>query len=141
MERYITKEIKDLDMLIGKTIAKTHDVNEYLNHTQIQILLYLVKHAGEEICQKDLEAETHLKKASITGTLDSLEDKEMIVRKQSDDDKRKNIIVLSQKASNIKTEITNIFKSVNKQLEKNISEEELKQFYATIDKIKNNLKK
>lgn len=140
MERYITKEIKDVDMLIGKIIAKTHDVNDYLNHTQIQILLYLVKHADEETCQKDLEAETHLKKASITGTLDSLEDKGMIIRKQSDDDKRKNVIILSEKALKIKDDLQEIFKSVNKRIKQNISDEELDQFYRVIDKIKNNLK-
>lgn len=140
MERYITKEIKDVNILIGKTIAKSHDINEYLNHTQIQILMYLVKHSDEEICQKDLEAETHLKKASITGTLDSLEEKGMIVRKQSKDDKRKNVIVLSEKASNTKNEILEIFKSVNKQIKQNITDEELNQFYNVIDKIKNNLK-
>lgn len=140
MERYIIKEIKDVNILIGKTIAKSHDINEYLNHTQIQILMYLVKHSDEEICQKDLEAETHLKKASITGTLDSLEEKGMIVRKQSEDDKRKNVIVLSEKASNTKNEILEIFKSVNKQIKQNITDEELNQFYNVIDKIKNNLK-
>lgn len=140
MERYITKEIKDVDMLIGKAIAKSHDIEEYLNHTQIQILIYLVKHCNEEICQKDLEAETHLKKASITGTLDSLEDKGMIIRKQSDEDKRKNIIVLSEKATNIKKEILEAFKSVNKKIKQNITEEELNQFYSVIDKIKKNLK-
>lgn len=140
MERYITKEIKDVDMLIGKTIAKSHDVNEYLNHTQIQILLYLVKHSDEEVCQKDLEAETHLKKASITGTLDSLEDKGMIVRKESKEDKRKNVIVLSEKAANTKAEIQEVFRKVNKQISQNITKEELEQFYKVIDKIKNNLK-
>lgn len=140
MERYIIKEIKDVNILIGKTIAKSHDIKEYLNHTQIQILMYLVKHSDEEICQKDLEAETHLKKASITGTLDSLEEKGMIVRKQSKDDKRKNVIVLSEKASNTKNEILEIFKSVNKQIKQNITDEELNQFYNVIDKIKNNLK-
>lgn len=142
MERYITKEIRDVGILIGKAIEKSHDndIEEHLNHTQIQILIYLVKHRNEEVCQKDLEAETHLKKASITGTLDSLEDKGMIIRKQSDEDKRKNIIVLSEKATNIKKEIIETFKSVNKRTKQNITEEELNQFYNVIDKIKKNLK-
>ena len=54
--------------------------SEHLNHTQIQILVYLIKHKNEEVCQKDLQNETHLKKASITGALDSLEDKAVTIR-------------------------------------------------------------
>ena len=139
MERILTKEIKDLDILIAKSLKANNDIRHVLNRTQLQIIYYLNKHINEEVCQKDLEIETHLKKASITGALDSLEDKGIIVRKQSKDDKRKNVIVLSKVALKEKDRIENKFKQIELKIKKNIDEDELKQFYSTLDKMKSNL--
>lgn len=139
MERILTKEIKDLDNLIGKSLKANNDIRHVLNRTQLQIIFYLNKHINEEVCQKDLEIETHLKKASITGALDSLEDKDIIVRKQSKDDKRKNVIILSKAALKEKDRIENKFKQIELKIKKNIDEDELKQFYSTLDKMKSNL--
>ena len=139
MERILTKEIKDLDILIAKSLKTNNDIRHVLNRTQLQIIYYLNKHINEEVCQKDLEIETHLKKASITGALDSLEDKGIIVRKQSKDDKRKNVIVLSKVALKEKDRIENKFKQIELKIKKNIDEDELKQFYSTLDKMKSNL--
>ena len=139
MNRRTTKEIKELDKLIGKSLIKDRNNKKNLNHTQLQIVMYLVKHENEEVCQKDLEIETHLKKASITGTLDSMEDKGIIIRKQSEDDKRKNIIVLSDLAKREKIAIEDRIKEIENKINKNISKEELNSFFNIIDKMKKNM--
>lgn len=139
MNRRTTKEIKELDKLIGKSLIKDRNNKKNLNHTQMQIVFYLVKHENEEVCQKDLEIETHLKKASITGTLDSMEDKGIIIRKQSEDDKRKNIIVLSDIAKKEKIAIEDRIKEIENRINKNISKEELNSFFNIIDKMKKNM--
>lgn len=139
MERHLTKEIKDLDNLIGKKLRSGYEPREVLNRTQLQIIFYLNKHINEDVCQKDLEIETHLKKASITGALDSLEDKDIIERKQSKQDKRKNVIILSTKALKEKDRIENRFKELETLVKKNISEKEMDEFYLILDKMKSNL--
>ena len=75
MERSVVKEIRDVDKLIGKYISDGHDPRKIMNLTQFQIIHYLLKHADEDVCQRDLEIETNLKKASITGAIDSLAEK------------------------------------------------------------------
>ena len=140
MERRVTKEIKNLDKLIGETLIDNKEYAININHTQIQIIFYLIKHKDEDVCQKDLEIETHLKKASITGTLDSMEDKGFIIRKQSEEDKRKNIIILSDKILKEQEKLENRINEIETRINKNISEDELNQFFAIIDKIKANLK-
>lgn len=141
MEQSLVREIRDLDIMIGKSFSKSDMPKESLNHTQIQIVFYLLRHMNEDVCQKDLEIETHLKKASITGTLDSLEDKGLILRKASQDDKRKNIIVLSERAINIKDNLEKKFQELEEQIKNNIDEDELANFFKTAEKIKNNLNK
>ena len=140
MKRSITKRIKDMDILIGKNIINGKKPSEYLNHTQLQILMYLTKHRDEEVCQKDLEIETHLKKASITGTLDSMEDKGIIKRIQSTEDRRKNLIVLSEKAIIEKERFEEKFKQIEERIKHNITDEELENFYSVLDKMERNLK-
>ena len=90
MKRYIVKEINDLSRNLKDHVANGFDPKKYLNMTQLQILNYLLKHKEEDVCQKDLEIETNLKKASITGCLDILEDMNLIERCKAADDKRKN---------------------------------------------------
>lgn len=140
MERRVTKEIKNLDKLIGETLIDNKEYAININHTQIQIIFYLIKHKDEDVCQKDLEIETHLKKASITGTLDSMEDKGFIIRKQSEEDKRKNNIILSDKILKEQEKLKNRINEIETRINKNISEDELNQFFTIIDKIKANLK-
>ena len=140
MERSVIKDIREIEMIIGDYIIKSQKYEKYINHTQMQIILYLIRHEGEDVCQKDLEIETHLKKASITGTLDSMEDKGIILRKQSEEDKRKNLIYLSEKTLNEKERIKKRINEIEEKINNNISEEELNQFYSVIDKMKANLK-
>lgn len=141
MDRYITKDIKDVERLIGTTLINGETPKDKLNHTQIQIMFYLLKHKDENICQKDLERETHLKKASITGTLDSLQDKGIIIRKQSEDDKRKNFIMLSQKALNARDKIQTKMLNIEERIKVGVTQEELDTFYRVMDKVKDNLTK
>ena len=139
MEKSIAREIKNLDISIGKIVIDGDKAKETLNRTQFQILTYLIKNKNKNVCQKDLEIETHLKKASITGTLDSLEDKGIIYRKQDTEDKRKNCIYLSKKALVAKDKLEEKFKEVELLARKNISEQELNNFFNVIEKIQNNL--
>lgn len=136
----VTKSIKNLELLINNNITNGMKPSEHLNHTQIQILVYLIKHKNEEVCQKDLQNETHLKKASITGALDSLEDKGAIKRIQSEDDKRKNLIVLSEKAINAKDKIEKRFEEIENKLKIGISKKDLDVFCEVLKQMERNLK-
>lgn len=139
MDKNLLKDIKDLEQKIGESIKNDNIFKYRLNHTQIQILMYLLKHSDEEVCQKDLENETNLKKASITGTLDSLQEKGLVQRIQSKNDKRKNIIILSDQTIEAKDRITNNMKQIKEKICVGISKEELEVFENVISKMKNNL--
>ena len=135
----IIEKIRELNNLLCKSI-RIWEKKSTINSTQFQIVMYLIKHEDEEICQKDLENETHLKKASITGTLDSLEDKDVIVRKPSDSDKRRNVITLSERIkSNVALVKDKIYELENI-LQKSVEKEEVEIFNRTLDKMIDNIK-
>ena len=136
----VARKIFNLNTLLRNYVEKSSLKDVSLNLTQIRIMQYLRNHEDEDIIQKDLEAETNLNKASITGTLDSLQDKGLIVRVQADNDRRKNIIKLTQKAKDIFNDMDDTIESLNKKILYNVSEEELTTVSNVGDKIMTNLK-
>lgn len=135
----IIEKIRELNNLLCKSI-RIWEKKSTINGTQFQIIMYLIKHEDEEICQKDLENETHLKKASITGTLDSLEDKDIIVRKPSDSDKRRNVITLSERIKNNVALVKDKVYELENILQKSVEKEEIEIFNRTLDKMIDNIK-
>ena len=142
MGRHITKELKELEKEIRCVINEGHTpFTHHINFTQIQIIHYLLENKDNEVCQKDFEAFLGLNKASISGSLDALEEKGLIKRTQSVDDGRKKIITLSETFMEQQNQIQESLKEMDKRLVANISDEEIESFFLTLDKIHDNLKK
>lgn len=140
MERNVVKELKCLGQNIRYYLANGENFYKRYNLTQINIIGYLLRHINEEVCQKDLEIETNLKKASITGAVDSLVEKGVVYRKQAEDDKRKNYVCLTQMALDRKKEFEEREVLLNNRIIENISESDIEIFYNVIDSIKKNIK-
>ena len=139
MYKSIVRELGYLTRDINDYINNGNDLLSYFNMTQLKIINYILMHENENVCQKDLELETNLKKASITGCLDSLAERDLIKRVQAADDKRKNYIVLTDKATAYKNEFYQREVDLNNWIEENISKEELETFFEVIRKIKENI--
>ena len=139
MYKSIVRELGYLTRDINDYINNGNDLLSYFNMTQLKIINYILMHENENVCQKDLELETNLKKASITGCLDSLAERDLIKRVQADDDKRKNYIVLTDKATAYKNEFYQREIDLNNWIVENISKEDLDTFFEVIRKIKENI--
>ena len=139
MYKSIVRELGYLTRDINDYINNGNDLLSYFNMTQLKIINYILMHENENVCQKDLELETNLKKASITGCLDSLAERDLIKRVQAADDKRKNYIVLTDKATAYKNEFYQREVDLNNWIVENISKEELETFFEVIRKIKENI--
>lgn len=142
MHKHLTKELKEIEKEIRTIINEGHTpFYHHINFTQIQIIHYLLENQNTETCQKDFEAFLGLNKASISGSLDALEEKGLIKRTQSTEDGRKNIITLSQSYLDQQNSIQESLRELDRQLLDGISEEEIDNFFLTLDKIHDNLKK
>ena len=141
MEQNTLRELKKLHNRIREYLEKASDSSliKRMNTTQLHIIGYLIRHEKEETCQKDLEIETGLKKASITGALDSLADKGIIRREVAEDDRRKNIVKLTDKFNSFRRDFERIEDEFNKMITKNISNEEKELFIRVINKLQKNV--
>lgn len=140
MNNKVTKEFRDINCEIGKYIkTNTHHFYNNLNPTQLHILLYLINNEDQDICQKQIEKEIHIKKASVTGSLDSLEEKGFIQRIASKEDKRKKYIKITQMVRNERKAIETTISNLEDKLTDGISKKELDQFIMIVNKMKKNL--
>ena len=140
MKRSVIRHIAHLDHGIKKYIGRQNDLRNVFNLTQFQIILYLLKHQGEDVCQKDLEKETHLKKASITNCIDTLVERGYVYRETAECDRRMNYIRLADKTKAYADELARSSEDLDRKIAENISEEDLEAFFRVSDIILNNIR-
>src|SRR5699024_5700818 len=107
--------------------------------TQIQIIEYLVRHMNDEVYQRDLENVFSLKRATISGVLQTMEKNGLISRVVDDTDTRKKKILLQEKTKEIFLQGKAKIEEIEQILLQNISEEELENFWKTLNQMKKNM--
>lgn len=146
MEKNILYQIKTLDKMILRVFMQERlDIKDFKlkikpTRTQFTILSYLIEHCNEDIYQKDLEDILNLRRATVSGVLQTMEKNTLITRVTDSNDTRTKKIILSERAKEIFKKNKKKFEEIEKIISKNISEEELDTFFCVINKMKKNLK-
>lgn len=141
MENIVLFKIKELDKKIVRTMLKENsDINiPPLTSTQIQILKYMIEHQNENIYQKDLENVLNLRRATVSGVLQTMEKNNLIKREIYENDVRVKKIILNEKTKNIFLKNKQKIDEIEKNIIKNISKKDLDKFTQIIDKLITNL--
>ena len=141
MENIVLFKIKELDKKIVRTMLKENsDINiPPLTSTQIQILKYMIEHQNEDIYQKDLENILNLRRATVSGVLQTMEKNNLIKREIYENDIRVKKIILNEKTKNIFQKNKQKIDEIEKNITKNISKKDLTDFIKVIDKLITNL--
>ena len=146
MEKNILYQIKTLDKMILRVFMQERlDIKDFKlkitpSRTQFTILSYLIEHCNEDIYQKDLEDILNLRRATVSGVLQTMEKNTLITRVTDSNDTRTKKIILSERAKEIFKKNKKKFEEIEKIISKDISEEELDTFFCVINKMKKNLK-
>ena len=141
MENIVLFKIKELDKKIVRTILKENsDINiSPLTSTQIQILKYMIEHQNEDVYQKDLENVLNLRRATVSGVLQTMEKNNLIKREIYENDVRVKKIILNEKTKSIFLKNKQKIDEIEKNIIKNISKKDLNDFIKVIDKLITNL--
>lgn len=108
--------------------------------TQMQIMDYILNHNEDEIYQRDLEKILNLRRATVSGVLQTMEKNGLIIRVIDEMDARSKRIILSEDAKKLFSIKKKEFYEIEKRITSNISKEEINTFLIVIEKMKNNLK-
>lgn len=134
-------EIRTIANLMRRAVESCPHVEEIANltSTQLWILKYLDENRGNDVFQRDLEAEFQVRRSTITGILQGMERKGLIERQSVSHDARLKKITLTGIADNLFQKISMDLTGIDEMLLTGISQEELDTFGLVLNKIKDNI--
>lgn len=139
----ILYKIKVLDKLILRYVINDKEGN-FIGDlplvptpTQMQIMEYILSH--DNTFQKDLEDALNLRRATVSGVLQTMEKNGLLERKITLEDARTKEITLTEYSKNIFKQNQKRFEKLEEIIIKDISNKDLEVFSSVIDKMKNNL--
>ena len=139
--RRVLYQIKSLEKSILRHNKEKSIKDKEITTTQMEILLYIFKNEDKDIYQKELENVLNLRRATVSGVLQTMEKNHLITRVTDIEDTRAKKIILNEETKNIFLRHLKQFEEIEKVIVDGISEEELEIFFEVIQKMKNNVEK
>lgn len=133
---------KQIQMLSRKIKRKMDEVflNYGITGSQAFMLKFInEKQIDEKVYARNIENEFDMRRPTITGILQLMEQNNLIIRKTEGKDARLKEILITKKGMEIVKKIDSNVKQVEKELVKNISKQEITNFLITINKLSLNL--
>lgn len=143
MDKSVLNYIRDLDISIKKKMflmGKEAQINNPPSPLQVRIFMYLYNHKDLITSPKDLVRELHISKVAISEALTKMENNGNITIKESQEDGRKKILAYTEQGIKRMNKMITSIETLNKELTKNISDEELDLFINVVMKMKDNIK-
>lgn len=134
-------QIKTLEKLIARKFLICNEIKDYhpIAPTQFQIIDYMMKNNIDEVYQKDLENILKLRRATVSGVLQTMERNGLISRQVDSEDTRTKKIILQISAKEMFNKKKKKIKKIEQVITKDISKEDLEVFSKVLNKMKNNI--
>ncbi len=110
-----------------------------LTSAQVFTLHFLCKNEKKDICQKDIEAFFGLSHATVSGIISRLEAKGFIESVSAQDDRRKKLILPTEKAKKCDSIVEERIRETEELLLKNFSEQEKETLFMYILRMLDNI--
>ena len=141
-DREIGYEIRVLNNTIRNSINsmklnKAIESNPHTTRLHAWVIGF-VFHSKNPVYQKDIETEFQIKRSTASTLLASMEKDGLITRRSVDHDARLKQVILTDKARKMHETFLVTAKKVEENLARGLSDEELRNFFSTLDKISDN---
>lgn len=133
---------KQVQMLSRKVKRKMDETFFYYGITGVQAFILKFIHEKQndgKVYAKDIENEFDMRKPTVTGILQLMEQNKLIERKSEGKDARLKEIVITKKGLDIVNNVDLNVEQVEKRLIEDISEEELSTFLKILNKLLKNM--
>lgn len=133
-------QIKSLEKLVLRCFLCDVDINKTpTTPTQMQIIEYMLKNNKKDIYQKDLEEILNLRRATVSGVLQTMEKNKLLERVVNSNDARIKKIILNEDAKKIFLKNQKKMEQLEKIATNNIKKEDLEIFFKVINIMKENI--
>jgi MarR family transcriptional repressor of mepA len=124
----------------GKMLLKNFNtdfafLNSEITFEQMRILYYISKNKKKNIIQQDIADLMNKTKSAVLRTLDILEEKKFLKRGAMANDRRKNVILLTNKGCEVINKMHEKFLEIENELIKGFSKDEQKNCMSVLLKI------
>lgn len=119
--------------------SATKSYVESLTGTHSWVIRYLYDNRDKDIFQKDIEKTFGIRRSSVTAMLQIMEKNGLITRTPVERDARLKKIMPTERALELHQMISEEIDSVEKQIAKGLTDEEIESFITVVEKIKQNL--
>lgn len=147
-ENRVFHQIKTLERIVFRKFILGNEIQEENlgsipkpTLTQMDILMYILEHKDEEIYQKNLEEVLNLRRATVSGVLQTMEKNGLIERITDTQDSRTKKIILNEKTKAIFEQNKTKFNNIEEKLTQGIPKEKLSIFLEVIEMMKNNVER
>lgn len=106
-----------------------------LTGSQFRILMVLYMSPAGSVRQTDIEAKFSMTNPTVTGLVQKLEAKNLVNRMPHPEDRRSKVLVLMERAIQMKEELLALADSLEQQMTANLTEEEYDQLASLLMKI------
>lgn len=106
---------------------------------QSHLLGYFAHHQKTRILQSDLQQHLGIRRSTMTNILKGMERDGLIVREESEEDKRQKWVVLTDLAEQKCAEHFHLVQEFELAMRQDLNEEQLQQFFTIADTIRRNL--
>lgn len=140
-ERHMGYEIKALSNLLRRKVLElsvTRSGDDF-TEMQVKVLGFLAQNRDQEICQKDIEEAFYIRRSTASRLLKRLESQGFITRQSVERDARLKRVVTTPKADALCQKMMARIDYVEELLTRGLTQEEIQQFLATVEKLKQNL--
>ena len=140
-ERHMGYEIKALSNLLRRKVLElsvTRSGDDF-TEMQVKVLGFLAQNRDQEICQKDIEEAFYIRRSTASRLLKRLESQGFITRQSVERDARLKQVVTTPKADALFQQVRERIDRVECLLTRGLTQEEIQQFLATVEKLKQNL--
>lgn len=138
-ERHVGGRIRMLSNLIRRRMDE--DMPPEVTGMQGWIIGYIQRHEGQELFQRDVEAQFNLRRSTATGILQLMEKNGLLRREPVPQDARLKKLVLTPKALALHQSVVERIHATEAQITDGVSPEELEQFFAVSEKFLRNLER
>lgn len=139
----LAAELKTMANIIRHMAERKPDALRANGLTAIQCMVigFLSENHARDVFQRDLEAAFHIRRSTVTGILQGMEQRGLILRQPVAHDARLKKLVLTDAGREIQAVVQQNLREIEERALEGISEEEFLIFCRTLEKMKVNLMK
>jgi len=140
----LSKEMHSLDIAVNNILQQTleeYDMVGEISTLQLYIIRFVMENGEKHVYQRDVEKEFGFTRSTASRILLQMEQKELIIRSGVEHDARLKKLTLTEKSAKVGEAICQTYYHIDQKLINGFTDEERKQLFYLIDRMRENIAK